>query len=224
MNDLDAVKSRHSVRKFLNKKIETEKIQAINDEIESINKESGLSIKLFADEPVAFDANSTHYGRFACVSNYIAMIGEKDKDFDEKVGYYGEKLVILAQKLGLNTCWVGMSLYYNNSQMKPYLKNKKLGCVIALGYGQTQGVMHVSRPIEKVTKTKIETAPKWFEAGVEAALLAPTAMNQQKFKFELVDKNKVKATTGRGFFAKTDLGIAKYHFEIGAGKLNFEWA
>ncbi len=54
-------------------------------------------------------------------------------------------------------------------------------------------------------------------------MLAPTAMNKQKFRFSL-DGNKVKIDTVSGVCTKIDLGIVKYHFEIGAGKENFEWA
>ena len=74
------------------------------------------------------------------------------------------------------------------------------------------------------------TAPEWFARGVELALLAPTAMNQQKFRFELLDgdadagKPRVKATTGLGSYAAIDLGIAKLHFELGAGPDAFKWA
>lgn len=64
--------------------------------------------------------------------------------------------------------------------------------------------------------------PEWFQKGVKASLLAPTAMNQQKYKFTL-NGNHVLAETGKGFYTKIDLGIAKYHFELGAGKENFSW-
>jgi hypothetical protein len=37
------------------------------------------------------------------------LIRKKSDDLDEKVGYWGEQLVLLAQTLGLNTCWVGLS-------------------------------------------------------------------------------------------------------------------
>ena len=67
-----------------------------------------------------------------------------------------------------------------------------------------------------------EPAPEWFQKGVEAALLAPTAMNQQKFLFRL-DKNMVSVKAGFGLYTKIDMGIVKYHFEIGAGKENFQW-
>ena len=100
-------------------------------------------------------------------------------------------------------------------------------CVIALGYGIDGGKQHPLKPIEKFYEADGEV-PEWFKAGMEAALLAPTAVNQQKFKFALRDGNKVKAETvfslaGKGYLYY-DLGIVKCHFEIGAGKENFEWA
>ena len=87
---------------------------------------------------------------------------------------------------------------------------------IALGYGQTQGVPHSSKAAAAVSAPA--DAPAWFRAGVEAALLAPTAMNQQKFCFELRADGTVKATCGSGFYTKLDLGIVKYHFEAASGK------
>lgn len=51
---------------------------------------------------------------------------------------------------------------------------------------------------------------------MEAVCLAPTAMNQQKFFFELKD-GVVTAKDIKGFYTKTDLGIAKYHFEAISG-------
>lgn len=47
-------------------------------------------------------------------------------------------------------------------------------------------------------------------------------MNQQKFKFER-EGEKVIAKAGIGFYTKIDLGIAKYHFEVGAKKDKSIW-
>jgi hypothetical protein len=60
---------------------------------------------------------------------------------------------------------------------------------------------------------------------MEAVLLAPTAVNQQKFEFELVDDHTVVARARFTLigYGKMDLGIAKYHFEIAAGEENFNW-
>jgi hypothetical protein len=65
--------------------------------------------------------------------------------------------------------------------------------------------------------------PEWVRGGVEAAMNAPTALNQQAFKLTLVGKNKVKAEATAARYAKMDLGIVKYHFELGADGTEFEW-
>ena len=95
-------------------------------------------------------------------------------------------------------------------------------CVIAFGYGRTQGVSHKIKPRAEVMQCE-GMPPEWFIRGVDAALQAPTALNQQKFRFILRDNNKVKLRKGFGFWTKVDLGIVKYHFEVAAGKENFEW-
>ena len=167
------------------------------------------------------------YGQFSGVKNYIVMLVKKSKDLDERVGYYGEQLVLYAQTLGLSTCWVGLS-YRKVPDAYNVGKDEKLVCIIALGYGETQGVGHKIKSIEEVSNA-CDITPSWFKRGVEVALLAPTAVNQQKFSFEYVGMNnnrhQVKAKKGISMIGYTqiDLGIAKCHFEIGAGKENYIW-
>ena len=150
------------------------------------------------------------------------MAGKKAEDLDERVGYYGEHLVLLAQTLGLNTCWVGLS-YSKVPGTYVLEEGEKIACYIAIGYGETQGVGHKIKSVEKVSNAS-DATPSWFRKGVEAALLAPTAVNQQKFSFEYVGvkdgRHQVRAKKGFSMIGYTqmDLGIAKYHFEIGAGK------
>ena len=154
------------------------------------------------------------------------MIGKKGDDIN--LGYYGEKVVLLAQCLGLNTCWVAMSFNKQPDQYK-VLPDEKLVCVVSLGYGENQGKQHPQKKtIADVTEDKryVEVGsplPGWFTRGMEAALLAPTAINQQKFTFSLTNGNQVRAKAGWGYFSKVDLGIVKLHFEIGAGTNHFEW-
>lgn len=220
MNLAEAMEKRHSVRQYKNKPLEADVVSTLQEEIQNCNMESGLHIQLVTNEPKAFDGFMAHYGKFSGVTNYIAMIGKKDAELEERCGYYGERLVLLAQQLGLNTCWVAMS--YSKIKTAFVLdKGEKLCVVISLGYGKTSGVPHKSRPIEEVTKADVQM-PEWFQNGVKAALLAPTAMNQQKFVFSF-EGNRVSAKAGIGFYTKLDLGIVKYHFEIGAGRDNFKW-
>lgn len=215
-----AMEARHSVRAYLDRPIETELCERLRETTEACNREGGLHFQLVTGEPKAFGGLMAHYGKFSGVKNYVALIGKKSGDLQEKVGYYGERVALTAQALGLNTCWVALT-YKKVKTAYTVGKGEKLCCVLALGYGETQGVPHKSKSAEEVSAA--EDPPAWFAEGVRAALLAPTAMNQQKFRFALRG-DTVEAATGKGFYAKIDLGIAKLHFELGAGKENFRWA
>ena len=214
-----ALQKRHSVRAYTDKPLEKEICNELIKTIDECNKDGDLHIQLVTDEPRAFDCFMARYGNFSGVKNYVAMIGKKCEDLDEKIGYYGEKIVLTAQSLGLNSCWVALT-YKKIKTAFTVDKGEKLCCVIAIGYGATEGVPHKSKAMENVFS--LSDPPAWFISGIRAALLAPTAMNQQKFSFSY-ENGKVCVKAGHGFYSKIDLGIVKYHFELGAGKENSEW-
>ncbi|MGN0783514.1 MAG: nitroreductase family protein [Christensenellales bacterium] len=213
-----AMQERHSVRSYLDKPIESGLLKELTAVIDECNADGGLHIQLVVNEPKAFDGFMAHYGKFSGVKNYVALVGGKGKD--EKIGYYGEKIVLAAQALGLNTCWVAMT-YKKIKTAFAVGKGEKLYCVLALGYGATQGVAHKSKSESKVS-VGYDSAPESFKNGVKAALLAPTAVNQQKFTFSY-ENGEVTAKAGVGFYSKIDLGIAKYHFELGSGTTDVNW-
>ena len=217
----EAIAARHSVRQYQEKPLEAGIIDRLKEDIAVCNQEGRLHIQLVAGEPKAFAGGLAKYGKFSGVSNYMAMVGPKGAD--EAIGYYGERVVLLAQTLGLNTCWVGLTFRKQPDQYQ-IAEGEKLHCVIALGYGAGQGVQHPMRPMSHFVKVA-GAMPEWFKKGVEAAMLAPTAVNQQKFEFELVDTHTVCARTRftLSSYGRMDLGIVKYHFEVGAGKENFAW-
>ncbi|WP_302935758.1 nitroreductase family protein [uncultured Senegalimassilia sp.] len=221
MELMEAIQQRHSVRQYTDEPIAADALAALQDEIAACNREGGLHIQLVVNEPKAFDSTMAHYGKFSGVKNYIALVGPKGSQLDELCGYYGERLVLKTQQLGLNTCWVAMT-YKKIPGVFQMGANEKLTVVIALGHGETQGATHKVKPAAEVSNLN-SGSPAWFKAGVETALLAPTAVNQQKFKLTL-ENGKVSAKAGMGFYAKVDLGIVKYHFEVGAGRENFTWA
>lgn len=215
MDLLQAIQERHSVRGYTERRIEEEKRQRLNELIRECNEESGLHVRIRYDNPDGFDSKLAHYGSFRNVNNYIILAGKPSDSLQEKCGYYGEKIVIEAQRLGLNTCWVALS--FNKTNVKKLIpEGEKLVSVIAIGYGQTQGKPHKSKTLERVMAMKGEM-PDWFKKGAEAALLAPTAINQQKFKMEIKNGNPVISIAGRGPYTKIDLGIVKYHFEMASG-------
>ena len=234
----EAIEARHSVRAYKDQPLREEIVKVLEDEIVKLNDEGQLHIQLICNEPKAFQGTIAKYGKFRNANNYLVMAGKRAEDLDERVGYYGEHLVLLAQTLGLNTCWVGLS-YSKVPGTYVLEEGEKIACYIAIGYGETQGVGHKIKTVEQVSRSAVrmlgssknasDITPSWFKKGVEAALLAPTAVNQQKFSFEYVgmNNNRHQVRAKKGFsmigYTQMDLGIAKYHFEIGAGKVNFEW-
>ena len=224
----EAIEARHSVRAYKNQLLAEEIVQKLEKKIAELNSKGQLHMQLITNEPKAFQGTLAKYGKFRGVNNYIVVAGKKADDLDERVGYYGEHLVLFAQTIGLNTCWVGLS-YSKVPGTYVLDEGEKIACYIAIGYGETQGVSHKIKTVGQVSNASDNT-PSWFIKGVEAALLAPTAVNQQKFSFEYIGikdgSHKVLAKKGFSLIGYTqmDMGIAKCHFEIGAGKDNFEWA
>lgn len=222
MTLLEAIDLRHSVRDYIDVAIEEEKIKILQEEIDKINAEGNLHTQLVTNEPLAFTKGRAKIGHFTNVKNYILMIGEKTKDLDFKCGYYGERLVLLAQTLGLNTCWVGLT-YKPIKGTYTIGKKEKLCIAISIGYGENQGFPHKNRDPFSVCNYVKDESPLWFKHGVVAALKGPTAMNQQRFYFELLEDETVHLESTRGYFVNVDLGIVKYHFELGSENKDIKW-
>ena len=221
MSIAEAIVNRHSVRDYTDQKIEGDVLDKLQSEIEWCNQKSGLNIQLVTDEPEAFSGMMAHYGKFRNAHNYVALIGQKSSTLDEAIGYYGQHIALIAQELGLNTCWVALTFRKRKTRCA-INAGEKLVCVLSIGYGRTQGVPHKSKPLAQLTSVAQGNMPVWFAKGMEAAQLAPTATNQQKFLIGLKDGAVSIEATG-GFYSNVDLGIVKYHFEVGAGTENFTW-
>lgn len=213
MDTLRALELRHAVRSYTDQPLSGDVLATLQKLVKEVNKEGGLHIQLVLDQPKAFDSFLAHYGKFHNVQNYFALIAKKGKD--EEIGYYGQKLVLEAQKLGLNTCWVG-GTFGKDKKAYDVGRGEKLYAAIPVGYGKTQGHPHKTKSFDALVKGNKEDLPDWFVAGAEAAMLAPTATNQQKFTLSLGRKDKVELKMGTGIMVNVDKGIVKYNFEVGA--------
>lgn len=213
MIDIDkALIKRHSVRRYLDKPIEEQTLNLLKDYINKVEKESGITFQLVTNEPKAFKGPLAHYGKFESCSNYIIIKGPRGKETD--VGYFGEKIVIFAQQIGLNTCWVALT--YSRGKLDLKLeKGEKFYLLISIGYGRNRGVPRKTKPMEALCRVNGQM-PEWFKNGMDYAMRAPTAMNQQKFLITLNDDGTVSLKSYLAPCHKIDLGIVKYHFELGA--------
>lgn len=219
MNELAALEKRHAIRKYKKEAIDQNTITKLNQIIDTCNKESGLHIRMYLQEPQAFHSFFTHFGRFQNVQNYIALIGKPNDKLEETCGYYGEKIVCQAITLGLDTCWVGGSF---QRKYIPLHEDEQLCCVIVVGYGNKRGKAHKSKAIQELCVLE-KDMPTWFLKGMKCVQLAPTAMNQQRFQFTLHQDDRVSVKALSGKYSNIDLGIVKYHFEVGAGQEGWEW-
>lgn len=226
MTLIEAINARHSVRHYISKPLEHDIVEAIKAKIEDCNREGRLHIQLVTNEPKGFNGLIC-YGQFSGVENYLVVAGKYAEDLDYRVGYYGEQLVLFAQQLGLGTCWAGLT-YSKIKGTYTLEQGEKIVCMIALGYPNDPGRKIKRKTIEQLSNVSSNT-PKWFRRGVEAVQKAPTAVNQQKFYFEYLGKSgnihlvRAKRLFSLIGYTKMDLGIARLHFEIGAGRDNFEW-
>ncbi len=215
MTEKEAIMQRHSVRNYTDRAIEPSKVMAIEEKIKELNDAGGLRLVFVEDAGKTYNKLFNRISGLGSAPSVIACAGTDAEDLDERVGYYGEKLVLFLQTLGLNTCWTGT---FNKKNIGVQLADdERLVIAIAVGYGKDAGKPHKSKDFEQVVTGKSER-PEWFRSGVEMALLAPTAINQQKFTIRLNDDESVEFIDNGGVLSKVDLGIVKCHFEIGAGK------
>ena len=222
MDILEAMQQRHSVRRYLDKPIPADIRARLQQEIDTCNREGSLHLQLICDEPGAFTGALARYGSFSGVQNYIAVVGGKSPGLEQRAGFCGQRVVLLAQQLGLNTCWVALT--FSRRRARIILdKGEKLLLVIALGYGASPGRPHRSKPMSQLIRCPLPM-PDWFRRGAEYAMLAPTAMNQQRFLLDLTAAVTVRALALPGPYTRLDLGIVRYHFEQAAGPENFTGA
>lgn len=229
MDILEAIRERHSVRKYTGEPIGKDAMESLTGMIATLNKKSGLNMQLVTNEPLAFSTGIFGYGIFKGVTDYIMIVGKDTPQTPYVAGYYGEQLVIHAQRLGLRTCWVVLT-YKKIPGAYEVGADEKAVCCIAIGHGENDGAPHKVKTPEQVSNAG-PSVPEWFVRGVDTALLAPTAVNQQKFHFEYLppatpgDKAGVRArkTFSLVGYTKIDLGIAMWHFAAGAGEDNFVW-
>ncbi len=218
-----AIENRVSRRKFEKESITDLEKEKIISRINQLNEVSGLTMTFVEDGSGAFGKLRKSYGLFTNVRSIILMKGNKDdKDLKEKVGYYGEDLVLDITDLGIGTCWVGGTFDKDEIHIG---SGEELVCVVAAGKVEAPSltekmVRSATHRKEKSVEERIISdcaLPQWVQNGMKAVLLAPNAKNTQKATFKY-ENNTLSAQIANDYsMDMIDLGIAKKHFEIGAG-------
>ena len=174
------------------------------------------------------------YGKIKGATALAAFIGSMDDPYvQEKVGYLGEGIILEATAMGLATCWVG-----------GFFRPKVAASVVGIGRNEkVLAVTPVGRAVENVTREEIIMTgfglnhrrkplaeltaglspsdwPQWVKPSLEAARIAPSAINRQPWRFH-VESNGITVSVDNprftfGVSKRLDCGIAMLHIEVAA--------
>ena len=225
MITVETIRERHSVREYDGKPLARVEFDALGAVVEECARESGLDIQLVGDNPEVFNVIA-RFGLIRGCRAHVAFVVDDakagDVAADEAIGYWGQKIVLAAQDMGLNTCWCALcSRKKAHAVVAP---GKKVRLVIAVGHGKTQGFSRKTKSVEALSSVECAKAPAWFAAAMEAAQLAPTAMNNQNFKITLLSDGKtVRIDAPQSGLNVIDEGIVRCNFEIAANEAGADW-
>ncbi|MTI68725.1 MAG: nitroreductase [Firmicutes bacterium] len=240
----EVIKKRHSRRKYINKQIDSKALEKLNTFIKKINSfKSGVRIKIVNEScDDVFKGIIGSYGKIKGAKSYACIIGNtNEKYIDEKIGYYGEALILKATSLDLGTCWVSGTFKKEAVNQSIKLKpREKIYAITPIGYVKedyslTEKLMskmissHKRKDLDKICKEGFNSNwPKWIKDGIKCSQLAPSAVNRQPWLFSVdgslvtVQINNIK---GNKYSKRLDCGISMLHFEIGAlhNKVKGKW-
>lgn len=230
MDIMQAIETRISCRAFTNQQLSEADFETLNEKVQQINADTGLHFQLYGPRAngTAIDMAPKMFSGNPPV--YAALVAEKGALPEEKLGYYGEELILLATQLGLGTCWVART--YDHDTVRVELEEGEvLHDVVPIGYAPAKFPL-LQRTIRKRIRgrskpnqalyqgpTPLDEAPEWLQKVIQAVQLAPSAICEQPVVFVQDSADApIKATlTGiDSGLEYTDLGIAKLHFQLAA--------
>ncbi len=232
----DAVMKRRSIRRYAAKPIETAGLEALRrvcDEFRPFMSARSVLVANPAED--IFRGIPGGYGKVSGAPALVALVGNMgSSDVQEAIGYTGEAVILEATALGLATCWVGGFFSPRRAAaMAQVTPNERVLAVTPIGYAREGSSLQERamsrfgrnwrrRPLsDLVTGLKENERPDWMKAALEAARLAPSAMNRQPWRFQ-VGKNSITVSADSVVnptmvvSKRLDCGIAMLHLEIGA--------
>jgi len=227
-----AISIRRSRRLFDQKTIPSELLEKISAFCKAFRPFAGVRAAIVTDSPdTVFKGAIGHYGKIKGATAFIAFIGDmRDAHVQEKVGYSGEGIILEATALGLGTCWVGGFFRPETAASLSHIReNEKVLAVTPIGYASERvsfeekimtgfGRTHKRKPVDElVTGMEADKRPQWIKTALEAARVAPSAVNRQPWRFHVEDDSiTISVDTPRDTYyisKRLDCGIAMLHIE-----------
>ena len=229
----EAIFSRRSRRKFKPEKVPGDKLGRLASVCMNFRPfPEARSVLIGRPGDDVFRGFIGSYGKIENSPGYIAFIGDMESHrVQEAVGYTGEGIILEATALGLSTCWVGGYFFPDTvSAQIAVEKNERVLAVTPFGISIESfsfqeklmtgfGYMHRRKRLDKLV---VAGTPEkeWMKTALEAARLAPSAVNRQPWRFVCGDNTlSIKLDNGVDTYKisrRLDCGIAMLHLELGA--------
>jgi hypothetical protein len=224
---------RRSRRLFDSKIVDTALLARLNTVCEEFRPFTEARSVLVTHYPyMVFKGAVANYGKIKGAPAFAAFIGNtEDPHVHEKVGYVGQGIILEATALNLSTCWVGVSFRPEVAASFIIMKEKeKVLAVTPIGYVMEKwsmeekimtgfGLTHKRKSLaELVTGMEELKWPLWVKTALEAARLAPSAVNRQPWRFH-VEPDTITISVDNlndtfNISKRLDCGIAMLHIEL----------
>jgi len=174
------------------------------------------------------------FGKIKGVPAFIAFIGNMGSpNVHEQVGYMGEGIILEAEALNLASCWVAGFFRPNVvASLTRIDKGERVLAVTPIGYAIKRqaleerlmtgfGLTHRRRALSDLVTGLLESEwPQWIRAALEAARLAPSAVNRQPWRFH-IEPHSITVSVNTlsreyGLSKRLCCGIAMLHIEVTA--------
>lgn len=242
LSPIELLRMRHSVRAFTEQAIPAPMLNKLKAEVTMTNThQHGLKFRIVTDDPEPMKSFSRSYGSFTNPRNYLAAVVDTAvENVYERAGYYAEKFVIEAVKLGLGTCFVGGT--YNEDKVKaPLRAGEKVLFIVVFGFPLGKEKF-LARMTEKLAHRKTMTAADFFEPsadaaqamtmfpdmklGLEGIACAPSSLNKRPVRVVLRGEGENAVPCAKVDVENptnlVDLGIAKFNYNF-ATATECEW-
>jgi len=202
MNEI--IRKRKSIRKYDSTLLDTDTLEKVQAQIETL-KPLYNNIKY-----VVQIANKTKGVFNIKAPHYLLFCSEEKEGHLENIGFIGQQMDLFFSASGLGSCWLGAS--------KPEQKeDTPLPHIICMAFGKAAEPLH--RELSEFKRKPLSDISEGSDERIEAARLAPSAVNTQNWHF-IAEDNQIhcyrkKPNPLLGFMFnklnRIDMGIALCH-------------
>lgn len=235
MNYKKLISSRKSVREFKNKDIEQKYFNEIERYINNSKKllpQISVEIKIFNNEDGYEKLNKIagYNGYMIEAPNYVIILSDVKKGYIENSGYIGERLMLKARDLGIDSCWITFKDSNSIKNKLDILSDKEVTAIIALGYEDNKNIKNKSVS-DRLSVEEIVYMNEWGknisitdleERGLldafNYARMSPSNLNRQPWRFIIDGGNIILAVKKDEFTSdyelSIDTGIVMLYFSL----------